>query len=374
MQDETAEIEQVQKKTWFNYEHEGISVTFIRALLYTVISLASFFSMTAIGIILWIAFQSYKFSLLTHVPQRDLIQMVQTGVQSHKFDNVEQFQILILGTDQVDNRPDQPVLTDTIMLGNFSIESGKMQLLSLPRDLWSKTYQTKINSLYNYGFERYPNHPEQFTAETLAAMTGLDFKYTLVITLDQLEEIIDSVGGITVNVPTAFVDNKFPRDDVDINSTDPNILYETVSFAAGEQKFDGATALKYIRSRHAEGEEGTDISRSMRQQLVISALMQKVFASETLSDPYKVANLFTFYKNNFDDQIPLVDLITLGKKMFFKNKFDFEIKGESLSIENSTQPGAIFHPDPSQYQNQWVYDISNEEQFRSEVWQKLNIN
>jgi hypothetical protein len=64
---------------------------------------------------------------------------------------------------------------------------------------------------------------------------------------------------------------------------DPEFMcrYETLTFNKGVQKMDGATALKFVRSRHAEGVEGTDIAREARQQKVIDAVKNKLSDKNT---------------------------------------------------------------------------------------------
>jgi anionic cell wall polymer biosynthesis LytR-Cps2A-Psr (LCP) family protein len=54
---------------------------------------------------------------------------------------------------------------------------------------------------------------------------------------------------------------------------------------------DGETALKFVRSRYADGEEGTDLARSARQQRVISAIGKKIMTPEVFLSPAKIGGL-----------------------------------------------------------------------------------
>jgi len=79
--------------------------------------------------------------------------------------------------------------------------------------------------------------------------------------------------------------------------------YETLHFDKGLQKMDGATALKYARSRHAYGVEGSDFARAKRQQKVIDAIKNKVLSFSTFTNPVKLKELYDNYKNNVETNI-----------------------------------------------------------------------
>ncbi|MEK7064305.1 MAG: LCP family protein, partial [Patescibacteria group bacterium] len=104
--------------------------------------------------------------------------------------------------------------------------------------------------------------------------------YTVIIDFSVFEKAIDIAGGLDITVDRSFTDFKYP---VAGRESDPceSCRYQTVNFSAGSQRMDGATALKYVRSRNAEGDEGTDFARSARQEKLISAFKQKVLSSPT---------------------------------------------------------------------------------------------
>jgi len=51
---------------------------------------------------------------------------------------------------------------------------------------------------------------------------------------------------------------------------------------------DGVTALKYVRSRHAIGAEGSDFARSKRQEKVVGAFKDKIFSLDVLLNPLRL--------------------------------------------------------------------------------------
>jgi len=281
---------------------------------------------------------------------------------------------LILGTDTVENRPNFPQLTDTIMVIQLNPANAKVNILPLPRDLWSDDYKTKINALYEYGKERNPEDPTTFPKEVIAQIANQKIDYVLVISLDQLAEIIDLLGSITINVEKGFIDEKFPRADVDITTErDPAKLYETVEFHAGSQSMDGATALKYIRSRNSvDSNFGNDLDRSLRQQQVISAIIEKISNPKLFwYYPHLAGEMLRFYIKNFDQYLKFEEAASIGIIMF-RNQSGIELNSASLSIYPNDDNGVIEHPDNlTPYDNQWVYVIRNQAAFEKFVQHSL---
>lgn len=282
-----------------------------------------------------------------------------------------QVTFLILGLDSLENRGDAPALTDTIMLSSVNFDSGLINILSLPRDLYHQDLQTKINALYYYGQNKYANEPERYVQEILAEMLKIKIDHTIVINLDNLASLIDLLGGIDVNIESSFIDNQFPRTDVDIKTvTDPAMLYETIEFKKGQEHMDGKRALQYIRSRHSESITGTDLSRSSRQQEVIRALLgtlQKF--QKIIANPQQLAKLFLFYQNNFQVYLSFEDLLAIVFRLLPNS---IKMTKNQLSIYEKNMPNAaLIHPNMSFFQGQWVYIINDRQIFEQEVQSKL---
>ena len=109
------------------------------------------------------------------------------------------------------------------------------------------------------------------------------------------KKIIDVLSGIEVEVERSFVDEKYPiagREN-DLCDGDPGYKcrYETIAFEKGTQHMDGETALKFVRSRNAEGDEGTDFARAERQQRILSAIKNKALSREIIFSPRKLLEL-----------------------------------------------------------------------------------
>jgi len=345
----------------------------IKAQLLTLLFVLFFFFLTLFGA-LSIGYFKYKpFQAESGLSILDSYNLVKTGWNSEITTTDGYKNILVLGVDSLETRGDTPALTDTVMLVSLNTNTAQINTLSLPRDLWHEAYQTRINALYFYGQERNPDNPEQFPTEVISEMTGLKIHHTLVLSFEQVSQLIDLIGGIEVDVPIAFVDDEFPRTDVDVTTErDRAKLYKTIEFKVGKQTMSGETALEYIRSRKSGDDQGTDIARGIRQQLVIESLISKLKQKDTLTDFALLGRLYTFYEENFAKVISVNELIALGRKLYpVRDSLSFT--GHSLSIYPDDENGVIWHPPERQYKGEWVYAIRDQVKF-SEFVQQVLLN
>lgn len=279
------------------------------------------------------------------------------------------YTFLVLGTDKLSGRDGDPELTDTMMLLQVNFDSSQIKTLSLPRDLYSDDYKSKINAIYFYGKTKYPSNPAQFPKEVIEQLTSTKIDYTIVIGIEDLEKLIDLVGGIEIDVPLAFSDPLFPVQNIDVSKvSDPKLLYETVNFTAGAQHMDSATALKYMRSRHSQDGQGTDDARAARQQLVLQALFSKLLA---LRDLDTLGKLYRFYLDRYASSLPLSEIAKIsavGLDYLEKHeqpKFTFE--KHQLGIYPSDPAGVIYNPPLWQSKQQWLYKIKDQAKFKETI-------
>jgi len=346
---------------------------FFKTTVWTVIFLSIFFLLTLGGIAWWGYAYLNKVTTVGGIDLSTLKDNIVSGWNSELLNNKADITFLVLGVDSVPNKPDAPQLTDTILLLNLNLNDGTLNAVSLPRDLWSEAYKTKINALYSYGKERNPEDPTTFPKQAIEEMTSIPIDTVVVLTLDTVDEVIDAVGGIEIDVEHAFTDTEFPRSDVDPASKDPILLYETVSFFQGKQMMDGSTAIKYIRSRKsADKEEGTDLARSKRQTQVIDALMHKVTNKKSIRNPEVVGEILKIYNQKFSQTLPLPDMVAIGKKLYIEGASQVVFKTHSLTVYPDVELGVITHPELSRdHQNQWVYVVKDKKAFTEQLHRYL---
>lgn len=348
------------KNTWVT-----MLISFVTILGIAVLAFAAF----SLG---YLAQHTYSFSRAAGISIPEIVLEVRLGLNQEptNHDGIKTF--LLLGTDAVANRNQEFVLTDTMMLVSLNMQSGAVHTLSLPRDLWLDEYQTKINSLYYYGQAQNPERPEIFVQEIVSELTQVPIQHTLVISMSSLSELIDIVDGVTVDVTEGFTDEKFPRSDADLASSNPDELYETVVFTKGTEHMTSARAMAYIRSRMSGDDQGTDNARGARQQQVIQALFSELTEPSKMLNSQRTANMYSWYAKHYENVLPISELVSTSKAIFpIRDSISFN--PATLSIYPSDENGVIEHPNPRLYQNLWVYRIRDLTNFQTEVRTSLGF-
>jgi len=251
--------------------------------------------------------------------------------------------LLVLGVSGGDHSGSD--LTDSMIFISIENQTGETLILSLPRDIWIAPLRAKLNTVYHYqGLEE--------TKKTVGEMLGQKVDYGIVVDFEIFKKVVDFLDGVEIEVERAFDDYKYPLPgkENDLCNGDKNYecRYEHLHFDVGNQIMNGEQALKYVRSRNAEGEEGTDFARSQRQQRLIIALQKKIFKPEIILKSKKIQELEKLFLENIKMDIPqekYLDLIKVVLKLR-KNKFQTAVLND----------GYLINPPTSQakYDNQWV--------------------
>jgi LCP family protein required for cell wall assembly len=232
--------------------------------------------------------------------------------------------ILILGIPGGNH--DGPNLSDSINVVHYDMKTNKITVIGIPRDIWSDTLQDKINSAYSYGEEKQKGGGLKLAKAEVAGIIGQPIPYGIVISFDKFRQLIDYLGGIDVTVERAFTDHDFPvtgkEDDTCGGDPDYRCRYETVSFQKGLQHMDGTTALKFVRSRHAEGIEGSDFARNHRQQLVMSAVKNKIIAEIKSLNINRISKLYTETNSLVERDISNQEVSILAKNGVLNKKIE----------------------------------------------------
>lgn len=244
--------------------------------------------------------------------------------------------ILLLGIGG--GKHEGPDLTDTIIVAHINPLKNTAQLFSIPRDLWISDIGSKINGAYANGQEK--GGKGILLAKTVVQkVTGLPIDYVIVLDFAGFIKMVDELGGLDVHVHNTFDDYLYPdegretdlcgksQDDAKAAATLSAELdiakifpcrYRHIHFDKGISHMDGQTALTFVRSRHAEGIEGSDFARSVRQHEVIAALKKKVFSLGLLLNPIKVISIATIIRSHLNtdiDSSEYDDFIKLARKM-----------------------------------------------------------
>ena len=200
--------------------------------------------------------------------------------------------VLLLGNPGVADDVDGPFLTDTMMVASYGLEDKTLHLFSIPRDLQvdvSGYGLTKVNAVYEIGESKFSDGPGT-TLSTVGSLLGLTIPYYVKVDFDGFKQIVDELGGVTVEVKKDLLDPYYPT---------VNKGYETLDIKAGVYTMDGDMSLKYVRSRQTT----SDFDRAKRQQQVLVALRNKALDLELLTTPTKIFAVRDIIQDHFSTNL-----------------------------------------------------------------------
>ena len=237
----------------------------------------------------------------------------------------DRINILLLGIGGAGH--DGPFLSDTNIIISLKPSTKQVAMISIPRDLAVKIpgfgYR-KINSADSIGENKQPGQGGDYARQLFADTFGIDIPYYVRVDFHAFTELIDEVGGVTIDVQKTFTDTLYPG---------PNDSYQTVSFTAGSQTMNGEQALIYSRSRHGGNGEGSDFARAHRQQQVLVALKEKMLSLGTYLNPIRIQAIVNSVTNNIATNLNFDQLMYLASIAKDTNKDELK----NLVFDNSPQ-------------------------------------
>jgi len=195
----------------------------------------------------------------------------------------ERLNVLLLG---VDSRDDASATknTDTMIVLSLDPVNKTAAMLSIPRDVYVDrpgVFTDKINAAYAFG-------GYDLARKVVEDLLGIRLNAYALVDFDAFTKIVDSVGGVVIDVRRPVRDESYPTPDYGV---------ERLDITAGPQLMDGQTALRFARSRH----DTNDYSRAQRQQLVLSALRTRMAEGDFLRGlPGLIDRVGNVVQTNFD--------------------------------------------------------------------------
>ena len=211
--------------------------------------------------------------------------------------NVGVVNILLLGVDEGGMR------SDTIMLASLNGRTGKLSILSIPRDTRIRVgngYQ-KINAAIGIGAHEVKRgrlkEPEELSVQKVKLLTGMPIHYFMSVNFDGFMEIIDAVDGVEFNVPFRM-------------KYDDPVQGLHIDLQPGLQVLDGKKSHDFVRFRKGNpgypGYVMGDLGRIEAQQAFIKALIsQKVNAKYLL----RADDIFDVVRDNVRTNYTAKDLM-----------------------------------------------------------------
>lgn len=235
--------------------------------------------------------------------------------------------ILLLGVDEGGMR------SDTIMLASLNGRTGRLSVLSIPRDtrVLVGSYYQKINAAVGIGYQEVKRgrlkEPEDLTIQKVKLLTGLPIHYFMSVNFDGFKEIIDALGGVEFDVPFRM-------------KYDDPVQGLHIDLQPGLQILDGQKSHDFVRFRKGNagypGYAMGDLGRIEAQQAFIKALIsQKVNAKYLM----KANEIFEVVRKNVRTNYTGKDLIKhLGaiRKITSDKMNMYQLPGASQTINGAS--------------------------------------
>ncbi|MFJ7858049.1 LCP family protein [Peribacillus sp. NPDC097206] len=226
-------------------------------------------------------------------------------VEDITFKKQDPFSLLILG---VDERKNDSGRSDTMIVMTVNPKKESIQMLSLPRDtrteIIGRGTTEKMNHAYAYG-------GITMAINTVESYLDIPIDYYVKMNMQGFQDIVNSVGGITVN-------------------NDMTLVYKKYSFAKGNIDLNGKEALIYSRIRK-EDPRG-DYGRQMRQRQVIQAVIKKGASLSTLTN---YDDILDAIGKNVETNLTFNEMLSIQKNYKSSlNKIDqFTLAGDNQRID-----------------------------------------
>jgi LCP family protein required for cell wall assembly len=235
--------------------------------------------------------------------------LAESADRTLKNENEDRINVLLLGMGGKNH--DGGYLTDTIILASIEPSTKKVSLISIPRDMAVPVENMgwqKINSINAYAESENPGSGGLAISQAISDLFDLPIAYYVRVDFEGFTNIVDKLGGLQIEVDNTFDDYHYPvlgRED------DPNYdaRYEHLHFDKGPQTMDGSTALKYARSRHGTGGEGSDFARAKRQQKIIFAAKSQALQFENLLKPSMLSGIISDFRDHINTNLKIWEII-----------------------------------------------------------------
>jgi len=234
-------------------------------------------------------------------------------------------------------------------VASIDYEKNSVSLFSIPRDFYVNEddalgiiYGGKINELYRNHKNVIEDEEDRFQLfkRAVGEIVGLDVQYYVRLDFNAFVEVVESMGGITVDVQEDIYDPYYP------NETDDG--YTLFSVDKGLQEMDGETALKFVRSRKTT----SDFDRAARQQLVLDAIQQKALSKDILTSVGKLKDLYGVVEDNVNTDMSMREMISLAG--LGKHMDRSRLVRKMIHDDPGQEGGFLYTPERELYNGQFV--------------------
>ena len=254
------------------------------------------FGVVGIGFFVNAKYKQTLTNIAAAVPERDNEEEDKNAEIIEERESQHPFILLLFGISKRTTLND-PGRADTIMLALVNPESGRIQLISIPRDAYVDIPgygKNKINAAY-------PQGGADLLKGTLENWLSINIHGFANINFEGFIDLVNLVGGIKVNVPR---DMRY--DDVADGTS--------IDLKKGEQVLDGKNALDFVRFRKSnDGRHSSDYERMERQQQALAELSRKMASIRMIG---RINNIMDILSANIKTSLTVDELDTLVKRFY----------------------------------------------------------
>ena len=321
---------------------KAVKVTFISVLILIGLSFGGFYY--------GINFFAQK---LNQTPE-NITGFIKQIQQTNPYQNQDKINFMVLGLDKRDDLLEKTETTDTIIFTSLNKKDSKINLISIPRDLWFYDINAKVNEIYPLSLK----DPDQFSfiKDKFQKLTGQNIDHVFILTTDNLIQFVNLIGGVDITLDQGFIDKQYPNPDYIQDPKSGAPIYKTVEFPAGQIHLDQSNITEFVRSRkggETVAQGGTDLARIQRQQLLIQAILEKIKSGNFLTKPQQIFDLYRFWNENISKDLSDIQafkiLTSIGENLSKLSLNKIEIK-----VGTSAKDGLIYHP-ATFVNQQWVF-------------------
>ena len=244
------------------------------------------------------------------------------GEETNVIEATEPLTILLMGVDTGNEERLDPWVgnSDSMILLTVNPKTKKTTMMSLERDILTKietgngqVQEAKLNAAY-------ANGGAELAISTIQKMMNIHIDRYVMVNMKGLQQLVDAVGGITVNNTLGFPISISDQEEVN-----------TISLGVGEQTLNGEEALVYSRMRYQDPEG--DYGRQKRQREVIQKIVEKVLSLNSISHYQAILKaLSENMQTNIDLSAKSVPQL-LGYQDSFKNIETLQLRGEGEELQ-----------------------------------------
>ncbi|HTI14346.1 MAG TPA: LCP family protein [Dictyobacter sp.] len=210
------------------------------------------------------------------------------GLSSFASIKGQSYNILLLGSDNDDKYTFPDILTQVMMIVHIDTVHNTVTMVSIPRDSWvpipGEGSYHKIDQAFLLGAQNGNSFDNgvRLARATVEQDYGITIDNYAWVGLNGFARVIDTLGGVDINVTHPIVDDTYPNDVGTSSSSNDPYAYKRLYIEPGPQHLNGEQALSYVRSRHSD--LVGDIGRTERQQQILDALKEKLNLTNIITD------------------------------------------------------------------------------------------